>query len=712
MRPVMLRTNPHRIHLYLLRPGARGEFQSLGSANGFFPSLWQVLLAETPSWTLRSGWPGDRIDGQINEATGQWQVADARRALSRLKQFIALIVRHPQFHEVAGLDRYLDAAQVFLQDAIAKWESPGADGPLLCIDIARMPLSAHGSSPDHHVAELNAFREQLAEVIRTDDFAAIETLLRFPSRNLRFTDWKAWSGMFGLAQFEPHYFMAAFREPFAEDYADHDYDEFGSEARLGYDCYRFREGAFWGICREAEDDAVVVLDPVWDRIFKTGEGERSLVWTRREGRYGLVDLTTETATVLREPDLDEVHGFQDAVAIVRVDARFGLLDVTGKWRLRPCFDEIHAFVNALAVVRLGTKFGYIDDTGTTVIEPQFDEADDFHIAGVTRVRQGPFCGLIRRDGSIALPLHFTSVEWSHELSGWLCKTAHTVLLAHADGGIWVDGAFDAIELLLRDVLLRVRRGASVGLLDWSGATVLPCEFESLTLSDIRAVGTHSAQWKGPQLRTSRGRRAATESSAEERRDIVARRDGRVGLLDWRGEMLVPFEFSYIDALEPQVEEAVQLTTPDLIRVVSVPGTAAPRVGVWSIEQRRCIVPCQYDFVWSALFAADGAYGFIVANRNPKRGSSALGRYRVGLLDADGNALVPQEYAWIAESTLLNRVDAAKDIRSTLFYNWSRGELVRASLGANGPLVGLNMAGQQCELSGDALSMSGMKVNGE
>lgn len=700
MRPLMLRTNPHRIHLYLLRPGERGEFQSLGSANGFFPSLWQVLLAEPCGQSLPSGWPGSQITDQIGAATGQWLVADARRALSRLEQFTALIVRHPQFHEVAGLGRYLDAAQAFLHDAMTQWESPGADYPVLCIDSARLPVSGHGAPPDH-VAELNAFREQLAQVLRTDDFAAIETLLRFPSRNLRFTDWKAWSGMFGLAQFEPHYFMAAFREPFAEDYADHDYDEFGSDASLGYDCYRFREGAFWGVYREDEDDKITVLDPVWDRIFKTGEGSRSLVWTQRNGRYGLVDLTT--ATVLRAPDLDEVHGFQDGVAIARVEGKFGLLDAMGQWRLSPCCDEIHAFVNALAVMRLGTKFGYIDATGATVIEPQFDEADDFTTAGVTRVRQGQYCGLVRRDGSIALPLRFASVEWSDALSGWVCKTAHHLLLAHADGGIWIDDGFAAIELLLRGVLLRVRRDESVGLLDWSGATVLPCEFESLTLSDIRAVGTHSAQWKGPQLRPSRGRRVAAESSVEQRRDIVARRDGRVGLLDWRGQMLVPFEFSYIDALEPQVEEAVQLTTPDLVRVVSMPGTAAPRVGVWSIERGRCIVPCQYDFVWSALVAADGTYGFIVAKRNPKRGSSALGRYRVGLLDAHGNALVPLEYAWIAEPTLLNRDDAVKDIRSTLFHNWSRGEPVRAALGENGPLVGLNTAGQPCELSGDTVS---------
>jgi len=122
--------------------------------------------------------------------------------------------------------------------------------------------------------------------------------------------------------------------------------------------------------------------------------------------------------------------------------------------------------------------------------------------------------------------------------------------------------------------------------------------------------------------------------------------------------------------------------------MSPPGKAAPRFGMWSLAQRRCIVPCAHDYLWTVLLGVGDDYGFIAGNRNPKRGTGAKGRYRVGILNSDGSVLIPQDYAWIGESTPLNRPDARIDIRNTLYHYWSRGESVRASINEHGPIVGL------------------------
>jgi hypothetical protein len=223
--------------------------------------------------------------------------------------------------------------------------------------------------------------------------------------------------------------------------------------------------------------------------------------------------------------------------------------------------------------------------------------------------------------------------------------------------------------------------------------LLPAEFEALTLRSFSSAIPASVQ-------VGRSRRWALQkitsalqtSPAMQGRELVARRDGRLGLFDEQLRLVVPFEFSRIEALEPHVEGQLQLYEPDLVRVMSMPGEAAPRVGVWSIAQQRYIVPCAFDYVWLCLFDGDGRHGFVVGNRNPKRGYSTQGRYRVGLLRADGSVLVPQRYAWIAESTPLNRDDAMLDIRSTLFYYWSRGELVRAAITDKGAQVSLDIQG--------------------
>ena len=686
MRLLMQRLKSHRVHLYVLRPdGERGMFQSLGSAHGFLPSLWQVLLADaTPQPRAREIVGGDST---------QWIASDASTSMSRYAQFMSLIARHPSYLRVAGLDRYLQAACDYLEETLAHWRVTDVTAPVLCLDLGRLPPDPVTAQAIDYTSQLQAFRRELAAIMHAGDCERIEALLRFPARRLRFTDWRAWSGMFGLAQFEPHYFSAAFRQPFPECFADHDYDEFGSEAALSHDRYRVRRGACWGVATDLAGQGGFVLQPEWDRILRTGHADSELVWVQRGGRYALASCAD--GRLLSEVSLDEVHGFQHGVAIVRVGARYGLLDTTGAWRLAPDLDEIHAFAHGLAVARSHDKFGYIDVSGATAIALQFDGADDFNAAGSARITLHGRGGLLRRDGRLALPATFDRIEWSGDFSGWLCERDGTVMLAHANGDRWIDAGWTVMEVLVPDRWIRAWRGECVGLLSWSGELLLPCEFQALALRAVASATPANAQISRSRRWALQKIRAALQAApVTSRHEIVARRDARLGLFDAQLRLAVPFEFARIEGLEPQVEGELHLNIPDLVRVMSLPGAAAPRVGVWSIAQQRCVVPCIYDYVWICLFDAAGRYGYIVGNRNPKRGYATKGRYRVGLLQADGSVLVPQHYAWIAEPTPLNRDDAMLDIRSTLYHYWSRGASVRACINDKGPRVSLDAGGSE------------------
>ena len=675
-----LRPRSQRLYLYLLRPdGEPGAFQWIASANGFFPSLWRILLADAE--------PAPHLQRVLLSDTDSWTAVEAFAALARFRSFTALVLRHPSVEKVAGLKRYLAAADRYLEESIASWQVDGAALPCFCVDLSPLPdADPEIAAPPDHLAELREFREALDRMLRDGDVLAIDAVLGFPQRNLRFEDWKAWSGMFGLAQLEPDYFSAAFRRPFDGDYADHDYDELGSEPALGNGCERFKSDDRWGV-RKTGSPEDMVLPAQWDRVLRTGLP--SLVWIERDARFGLAAIEGENSgRILRAPDLDEVHAFVDGRARVRVGDAMGLLSADGTWQLQPCMDEIHAYAHGRAVIRLHDRFGYMDSAGAVAIEPAFDDADDFSAAGVARVRLGEHCGLIRNDGSFALPLQFTGIEWAEEFGGWKCERDSAWTLAHADGSIWAAG-WDAIEVFVPGKLIRVRHGSLYGLLHWDGTTLLECQFDELLTRDTRGIGPIGAQAKKSPPRLQRWRRGApARSPVPSTLEVIARRNGLVGLIGSSGEQLIPFEFAYIDALEPHIESDERLITPHLMRVLSVPGKAAPRVGVWDIVQRRCIVPCVYDFVWTTLLGVANSHGFIVGNRTPKRGHGAKGRYRVGLLHADGSVLVPQEYAWIAEVTPLNRDDAMVDLRSTLYHYWSRGEPVRAAVYQNGPTIGL------------------------
>jgi len=70
-----------------------------------------------------------------------------------------------------------------------------------------------------------------------------------------------------------------------------------------------------------------------------------------------------------------------ATVQVKKSGKWGFVDKTGKWVIKPQFKWAWGFSEGLAKVEIdgwpNEKYGYIDKTGKMVIEPQFDIAEDF-----------------------------------------------------------------------------------------------------------------------------------------------------------------------------------------------------------------------------------------------------------------------------------------------------------------------------------------------
>lgn len=576
-----------------------------------FPSAWAILLADAVPVAMDERCSRERILFNV--------ASDMQQGLLRLDRVLDFLRAHPQLDEVAGLERYLSATGKHLAE----------------LHAANLPCSLHACLEDSNsqdavapvrpveagkIAELQQFWLQLEQAMQEKNFAAVESLFGFTALGLRFSDWKAWSGVFGFAMFEDHYFHDAFRQPLAMDYEDYDYDDFGSEADLGGGLVRFKSNDAWGV---HDANGCTVLQPQWDRVLRTSEHECDRVWVKHQERYGLAALAGESAgRLLVVPTLEQVGDFHNGLALACVRSRMGMLDKSGAWRVEPVWDELNAFAQRRAVVKQGGKFGFIDEQGAVVVAPQFDEADDFNASGLTRIRAGELCGLIRADGSLAAPIQYSRLEWTDTFPGWLATRAGTTTLLHADGSAWTEAIWDTIAVAIHGESMRVQRGNHIGLLDWSGV-----------------------------------------------------------------RELVPCEFSVVEPLEPHVLAGREIARPDLMRVALVPGETAPRVGVWSLHEQRYLIPCEYDFIWLTSLG-DAGSGFVVANRNAKRGESVKGGYSVGLLRADGSVLIEQAYAWIGEPTALNRPDARKEIRDTLHFEWSQGRPVAAARRKNGPIVWL------------------------
>ena len=84
------------------------------------------------------------------------------------------------------------------------------------------------------------------------------------------------------------------------------------------------------------------------------------------------------------------------------NGKWGLIDKTGQYIVKPRFDDIEDFHEGLAVVKLKKKMGFIDKNGKIVIKPRFNEASYFR-EGLAAVKVNGKWGFVNKTGSVLTP---------------------------------------------------------------------------------------------------------------------------------------------------------------------------------------------------------------------------------------------------------------------------------------------------------------------
>ena len=126
------------------------------------------------------------------------------------------------------------------------------------------------------------------------------------------------------------------------------------------------------------------------------------------GRYGMID---REGNFVIEPKWDAMGDFSEGYAIVKQGDLYTLIDKTGNPVFEPRWAMIGPVTEGLAYVKEpgeNGKYGYINTAGEVVAEPHYDAAYSFK-DGYAAVRDGVACGVLRKDGSAAVPLAYEQV---------------------------------------------------------------------------------------------------------------------------------------------------------------------------------------------------------------------------------------------------------------------------------------------------------------
>lgn len=304
---------------------------------------------------------------------------------------------------------------------------------------------------------------------------------------------------------------------FLKDYPDYPFiNELMNDFKVAsLTLFPFRQGGKWGYI----DDGGV------ERIKAGFDYAEPFVHSQAQvgigGRSGTINkLGSAVVPII----YDDVLDFKEGIATVELNGKQGAVDRNGKLVVAIVYDEVGEFDHGLAVASKNGVFGYIDGTGKEIIPFDFEAAMHFE-NGMAVVTRNGLSGVIDVKGDLVVPCQFDWVE------GFLVPGLSRVRkdgymgLLNRFGEVVLAMEHDHVGPLTDNLCLVVDKG-KCGYVNASGAWVVPQRYEA------NALTVNMSDFHNGVARVLSG--------------------GKWGLLDTKGKLLFPAQYSDIGLMEGDV----------------------------------------------------------------------------------------------------------------------------------------------------------------
>lgn len=173
--------------------------------------------------------------------------------------------------------------------------------------------------------------------------------------------------------------------------------------------------------------------------------QEGLAWVRQNGKWGAIDCTGRYTV---RPDYADVHnsGFCCGHAWVRRAKRWGLIDTSGRTILKPQYDSVGSIRGELACVESKGRWGVVDSTGRYRIRPRYDKIEPLWGAeSLWKIQYNGKHGLATSEGTVTLPVDYD------EICGFIGTNAYTWIRKGDLGGI-IDRSGTLVVQPIYDIL--------------------------------------------------------------------------------------------------------------------------------------------------------------------------------------------------------------------------------------------------------------------
>ena len=263
----------------------------------------------------------------------------------------------------------------------------------------------------------------------------------------------------------------------------------------------------WGLVDSLNNTAIPFQ---YDHVAT--RGNRCILWDSKNRKDAMTDLAGNIIVPFSNYDLS--FHTDKLVRVKDRSSRQGLMDMDGNWIMKLDKVGIHFFEEDRAVIsRNFKKYGFIDTEGKVVIPMKYDNASNFS-NGLARVKVGDKWGAINKQGKTVIPLQYDGMgDYIEGLMpakkgkkwGYVNEKNETII------PFMYDYAFEFGENTISGCA-KVEKNKLYGIIDKQNQTIIPFEYSSLLY------------WGNY---------------------IVAKRNGKYGILDRKGNPKSAFEFDNI-----------------------------------------------------------------------------------------------------------------------------------------------------------------------
>ena len=385
----------------------------------------------------------------------------------------------------------------------------------------------------------------------------------------------------------------------------------------------------WGIIGK---DGKFVVKPKYNYV---GEQKEDYSIVKLGDRYGIIKGTQ----VVVPFKYDELRFFGDSYAYVRMDRKWGVIELSGREIVPAKYDKIYKFEDHYLKVCVGDKYGLYSLSGNRVVGDQYDDIS-LYAGKFFKVKQGNKFGLLNLYGKQIATVQYDDISL-YERNFLKVKQGDKYGLLNLAGEQLATVQYDDISLYERN-FLKVKQGDKFGLLNLAGEQLAAVQYDAISLY--------------------------------ENQFFKVKQNGKYGLLDMSGTSVVPVQYNDISLYKSKYLKVKQGNKLGLFSISGVSLASVEyddislvdnqflkvrkgrRYGLLSVNGTS-IAEVKYD----AIALLDNKYISVKVD------------WKYGLLDLQGNMLIATEYDSIKKISkdkylLMSDTPCLVDTRGNIYRN--------------------------------------------